>query len=86
MDTMENTDLHRLRYEQKVNKYRTHNSITEQLTNASNMTAVKGAEADKTLQSTASDITRSVAKDKEDQVSKSEETIKKMRSNINEMQ
>lgn len=96
MDTMENTDLHRLRYEQKVNKYRTHNSIAEQLTrngdsagqlaNASNMTAVKGAEADKTLQSTASDITRSVAKDKEDQVCKSEETIKKMRSNINEMQ
>jgi len=64
MNTGEHAELHRQRYEQKINKYRTHNSIAKQLprngdsawqlANASNMTAVKGAEADKTLQSTAS--------------------------------
>lgn len=88
-------DLHTQKYDQQTNKYRTLNGITEQmsrmsdnagqLVNASNMTEVKQAEADKMIQNSAAEVARGIASDKERQIDKSTETMKEIRQHISSM-
>lgn len=88
-------DLHTQKYDQQTNKYRTLNGITEQmsrmsdnagqLVNASNMTEVKQAEADKMIQNSAAEVARGIASDKERQIDKSTEAMKEIRQHISSM-
>ncbi|HDL7750678.1 TPA: IpaC/SipC family type III secretion system effector [Yersinia enterocolitica] len=88
-------DLHTQKYDQQTNKYRTLGSITEQtsrmsdnagqLANASNMSEVKQAEADKMIQNSAAEVARGIASDKERQIDKSSETMKEIRQHISSM-
>ncbi|WP_145554767.1 IpaC/SipC family type III secretion system effector [Yersinia canariae] len=94
-ETQNQGDLHRQKYDQQTNKYRTLGSVTDQMTrmsdnagqlsSASNTSAVKEAEADKMMQSAAADITRGIASDKEKQIEKSTETMKEIRGHISAM-
>ncbi|HHA0034245.1 TPA: IpaC/SipC family type III secretion system effector [Yersinia enterocolitica] len=88
-------DLHTQKYDQQTNKYRTLGSVTEQmsrmsdnagqLVNASNMSEVKQAEADKMIQSSTADVARGIASDKERQIDKSTEDMKEIRQHISSM-
>lgn len=94
-DINHRAELHGQAYEQKTNKYRTKTSIAEQMSrmsdnagqvaNTANMSEVKGAEADKMIQNTASEVARGIASDKEKQIDKSSEAVKEMRQHITEM-
>ncbi|WP_145932172.1 IpaC/SipC family type III secretion system effector [Yersinia bercovieri] len=88
-------ELHGQEYDRKTNKYRTNNSIVEQvsrmsdnagqLTNNSNLVNVKEAEADRMIQNTASEVARGIANDKEKQIEKSQESMKEIRQHISAM-
>lgn len=88
-------DLHTQKYDQQTNKYRTLGGITEQmsrmsdnagqLVNASNMSEVKQAEADKMIQNSAAEVARGIASDKERQIDNSAEAVKEMRQHISSM-
>ncbi|MDA5537140.1 IpaC/SipC family type III secretion system effector [Yersinia mollaretii] len=94
-DVNNRAELHGQAYEQKTNKYRTQTSIAEQMSrmsdnagqvaNTSNLSAVKGAEADKMIQNTASEVARGIASDKEKQIDRSSDAVKEMRQHISEM-
>ncbi|WP_145577694.1 IpaC/SipC family type III secretion system effector [Yersinia mollaretii] len=94
-DVNNRAELHQQAYEQKTNKYRTQTSIAEQMSrmsdnagqvaNTSNLSAVKGAEADKMIQNTASEVARGIANDKEKQIDRSSDAVKEMRQHITEM-
>ncbi|WP_145520446.1 IpaC/SipC family type III secretion system effector [Yersinia mollaretii] len=94
-DVNNRAELHGQAYEQKTNKYRTQTSIAEQMSrmsdnagqvaNTSNMSEVKGAEADKMIQNSASEVARGIASDKEKQIDRSSDAIKEMRQHITEM-
>lgn len=95
-DTTHQAEVYGQEYDQKTNKYRTQNSIADQLTrtsdnaaqlaNASNMTEVKGAEANKMVENADADTARNAAGDKEKQIEKSGEVFKEMRGHMNQMQ
>ncbi|CQD37144.1 IpaC/SipC family type III secretion system effector [Yersinia mollaretii] len=94
-DVNNRAELHGQAYEQKTNKYRTQTSIAEQMSrmsdnagqvaNTSNLSEVKGAEADKMIQNTASEVARGIASDKEKQIDRSSDAVKEMRQHITEM-
>ncbi|CNJ24556.1 IpaC/SipC family type III secretion system effector [Yersinia mollaretii] len=87
-DVNNRAELHQQAYDQKTNKYRTQTSIAEQMSrmsdnagqvaNTSNMSEVKGAEADKMIQNTASEVARGIASDKEKQIDRSSDAVKEM--------
>lgn len=94
-DVNNRAELHGQAYDQKTNKYRTQTGIAEQMSrmsdnagqvaNTSNLSEVKGAEADKMIQNTASEVARGIASDKEKQIDKSSDAVKEMRQHITEM-
>jgi type III secretion target IpaC/SipC family protein len=88
-------DLHMQKYDQQTAKYRTLSGVTEQmmrmsdnagqLANASNMTQVKGAEADKMRQNSVADVARGTVNDKEKQIEKSSEVVKEIRGHVSSL-
>lgn len=88
-------DLHMQKYDQQTAKYRTLSGVTEQMTrmsdnagqlaNASNMTQVKEAEADKMMQNSVADVARGIANDKEKQIEKSSEAVKEIRGHVSSL-
>ncbi|MFI0489786.1 MAG: IpaC/SipC family type III secretion system effector [Yersinia sp. (in: enterobacteria)] len=88
-------DLHMQKYDQQTAKYRTLSGVTEQMTrmsdnagqlaNASNMTQVKEAEADKMMQNSLADVARGIANDKEKQIEKSSEAVKEIRGHVSSL-
>ncbi|WP_145573816.1 IpaC/SipC family type III secretion system effector [Yersinia mollaretii] len=94
-DVNNRAELHQQAYDQKTNKYRTQTGIAEQMSrmsdnagqvaNTSNLSEVKGAEADKMIQNTASEVARGIASDKEKQIDRSSDAVKEMRQHITEM-
>ncbi|HEN3279036.1 TPA: IpaC/SipC family type III secretion system effector [Yersinia enterocolitica] len=88
-------DLHTQKYDQQTNKYRTLGSVAEQtsrmsdnggqLANASNMSEVKQAEADKMIQSSAAEVARGIASDKDRQIDKGYEMAKEIRQHMSSM-
>ncbi|MBS3050401.1 hypothetical protein [Enterobacter mori] len=83
-------------YDHNTNKLRTRNSIAEQvgrnsdqaanIANAANMTSVKEAEADRTIQNTAAEVAKSTANDKEKQIDKQQDMSKQIRDILNQTQ
>lgn len=94
-DISNRAKLHKQEYKQKTSKYQTQSGIAQQIShmsdnagqvaNTSNMSEVKGAEADKMIQNTASEVARGIASDKEKQIDKSSDAVKEMRQHITEM-
>ncbi|MHA0902011.1 hypothetical protein [Enterobacter ludwigii] len=81
-------------YDYKTNNARTKNSIAESVgrnsdqaanvANMANMTSVKEAEAERTIQNTAAEVSKSVSNDKEKQIEKAQDMFKQMREILNQ--
>lgn len=95
-DVNNRAELHGQAYNQKTNNLQVQNKVIDQLGNlsgsagqvasASNQPAVKEAEADKMIQSSASETARSIANDNEKYIDKASEVLKEIRQHVSEVQ